>query len=132
MSTGYLDKLLDLWAATVQEPSFTNHGDLYGTINMTTLGDAPWASFSVEYAGNVAGNDVPPWKVTKYNVWIQDSHTVFRNQLANPDFDGEIDYTMKQDFNANGKREWKDLMLGNWAWEQSVCTQIIFLFIGSQ
>ncbi|THH16273.1 hypothetical protein EW146_g4353 [Bondarzewia mesenterica] len=82
---GEIDDLLALWAATVKEPPFTDHNDLYDTIDATTLGDAPWSSFS----------------------------------LANPDFEGEIDYSAKQVFNEGGKREWKDLMSGNWAWEQS-------------
>ncbi|THH19362.1 hypothetical protein EW146_g1774 [Bondarzewia mesenterica] len=68
---------------------------------------------------DTSGENVVPWKLAEYEVWTRNPRTLFRNQLANPDFEGEIDYSAKQVFNEGGKREWKDLMSGNWAWEQS-------------
>ena len=126
-----LNDLLILWAATIPEPPYVNHQNLYETIDSTTLGDAPWSSFSVEYTGDVSGDIVPPWKMAKYDVWMRNPRTVFRNQLSNPDFDGEIDYAAKWEFNTNGKRVWRDLMSGNWAWEQSVRVRILSPFISS-
>ena len=42
------------------------------------------------------------------------------SQLANPDFNGKIDYTPNQVFGPTGKQEWSNVMTGNWAWKQAV------------
>ena len=42
------------------------------------------------------------------------------NQLANLDFDGEIDYSPLQIFGPTGKQEWSNVMTGNWAWKGAV------------
>ena len=131
MPAGKLDDLLTLWVATIQEPLYASYQDMNETIDSTTLGDAPWSSFSIEYTGDITGDIIPPWKLKKYNIWMRNPYTVFQNQLSNPDFDEEIDYAAKQDFNAKGKRVWRDLMSGNWAWEQSVCAHIASPLIGS-
>jgi methionine synthase II (cobalamin-independent) len=41
------------------------------------------------------------------------------NQLGNPDFTKEMDYAPKQVF-KDSKRQYIDLMSGNWAWKQAV------------
>ena len=63
---------------------------------------------------------VPTWMVMEYEVWCRDVHLLLRNQLAHPDFDGEIDYSPLQIFGPTGKREWSNIMTGNWAWKQAV------------
>lgn len=42
------------------------------------------------------------------------------NQLANPDFKDQVHYAPFQEFDQDGKRQWQDLMSGNWAWSQVV------------
>lgn len=111
-----------LWAARSDDGAsapYTNHEHLYTTIDATPLGDAPWQSFSVSYAGEMP--DIPaPWMLAEYDVWCRDVKTVMENMLANPDFDGEIDYAAKQVFEDDSQRQFKDLMSGNWAFQQSV------------
>lgn len=130
MSGAHIDELLDIWASTLEPDSekqapFANHNELYETIDSTKLGDVAWQSFSVVYHGAIPDNP-PPWMTAEYVVWFRDPKTVLKNQLANPDFEGEIDYAPKQVFGDKGKREYQDLMSGNWAWNQAVCSLYSF------
>lgn len=128
-----IDVLLELWAASLvrhnDTPGFSGHTDLYATIDATTLGDAPWKSFSAAYTGDLPEQNVPPWKLASYEVWYRDPRTILRSMLANPDFKGETHYSPIQEFGPNGERRWKDLMSGNWCWEQAVCLSLIFRLI---
>ena len=65
--------------------------------------------------------DVPPsWMTAEYDVWFQDPKVVLEHQLANADFNGEINYTAKVVVDENGWHEVCDLMSGQWAFNQSV------------
>lgn len=124
MSGKKIDRLMDLWAAQHPDdpPPFSTAKDLYETIDSTALGDIPWQAFSVTYEGELPKDKpVPGWMTAKYEVWFRDPLQVIENQLGNPDFAGEIDYAPKQVFGKNKKRQFMDLMSGNWAWEQAVC-----------
>jgi hypothetical protein len=114
--------LMEIFAAKygADEVLYANHGTLYETIDSAEVGDAPWESFSVQYTGKAPENSSPPWMTAEYDVWCWNPRTVLRNQLANSDFDGKIDYSAKQEFGVNGERRYQDFMSGNWAWSQSV------------
>ncbi|OBZ66057.1 hypothetical protein A0H81_13961 [Grifola frondosa] len=60
-----IDWLLSLWRTTLlkygEDGPFTNHKDLYRTIDSTLLGDVKWESFELKYSGNVPDHDVPSW-----------------------------------------------------------------------
>jgi hypothetical protein len=126
-----IDVLFDLWAASGDdggtEPPFASHIDLYETIDSIKLGDLPWICFTIKYNGPLPDNDVevPTWMLMEYEVWCCDIRLLMRGQLANPDFNGEIDYTPLQKFGPTGKREWSNVMTGNWAWKQAVCVCVI-------
>jgi len=118
-----IDVLFDLWAASGNdgtEPPFASHDDLYETIDSIQLGDLPWICFTVKYNGLFPDGEVPTWMMTEYEVWCCDVRLLMHGQLANPDFDGEIDYSPLQTFGPTGKREWSNVMTGNWAWKQAV------------
>ncbi|KAG1844251.1 hypothetical protein C8R48DRAFT_750879 [Suillus tomentosus] len=55
----------------------------------------------------------------EYEVWYHDPHELVRNQLANPEFTDNIDYSARQVFGEQGQCVWSDFMTGNWAWNQS-------------
>ena len=117
-----VDILFDLWAASGDdgtEPPFSSHNNLYDTIDLIQLGGLPWLCFTVKYNGPFLIGEamVPTWMVMEYEVWCCDVHLLLRNQLAHPDFDGEIDYSPLQIFGPTGKREWSNVMTGNWAWK---------------
>lgn len=124
MSAGQIDTLLDLWAATLiqynDSPPFASHRDLCGTIDLTPLGDIAWESFSMSYKGVKPAENVPPWMKATYEVWFRDPRLLIHNILANPDFDGEIEYTPYRDYDDNNQRCFKNFFSGDWAWKQAV------------
>jgi hypothetical protein len=65
------------------------------------------------------------WMTSEYDVWFRDPHSVFRNLLSNPDFNGEFDYAPYQEYDASGNHRFQDLMSGNWAWKQAVRVYLI-------
>ena len=127
-----IDELMQIWVNTLpegQDPPFADHKELYDTIDATILGDAPWQSFSITYAGDLpVHGSIPPWMLSEYDIWFRDPKVVLQNQLANPDFKGEFDYAPYQTFNDKGEREWKDLMSANWSYEQAVRTFYSILY----
>ncbi|KAG5640671.1 hypothetical protein DXG03_007595, partial [Asterophora parasitica] len=55
---------------------------------------------------------------TSHQVWFQDPLQVLESQLANPSFNNKIDYAPKK-VTKGGKRQYKNLMSGKWAWAQA-------------
>ncbi|KAJ6602345.1 hypothetical protein B0H10DRAFT_2167292 [Mycena sp. CBHHK59/15] len=119
MSAGAIDELMQNWAARpgAPDPPFADHEDLYNTIDATKVGHVPWESFTVRYNRPISPDDVTPWKTQEYVVHFRDPCKVLQ-QLANLDFNSQMDFTPKQVF-VDGKREYEDFMSGNWAWRQA-------------
>ncbi|KAL6305518.1 hypothetical protein BKA93DRAFT_816904 [Sparassis latifolia] len=117
-----IDTLLQLCAASLVQhqdhPPFADHEELYSTIDSTLLGEVRWESFNLQYEGELPERNVPSWMTAKYEVHFRNPREVFRNQMGNVDFDGEIDYGPLWEF-ENGKHCLKDFMSGNWAWRQA-------------
>ncbi|OBZ77541.1 hypothetical protein A0H81_01910 [Grifola frondosa] len=117
-----INELMDLWTATLLKYNdygpFANSKDLYRTIDSTRLGDVKWESFELSYSGEVPDHNVPRWMTGRYDVWFRNPRTVVQNMLANPDFDGEINYGPFREF-VDGERRLKDFMSGDWAWKQA-------------
>ena len=109
MSEGNIDKLLKLWAATLAKhnnnPPFENHDDLFATIDSTSVGDAPWKSFSTTYNGEKPDGEVPSWMEEKYEIWYRDPHVLVQNMLSNLEFDGGFDYTPYREFKVSKDRD---------------------------
>jgi len=128
MPGGQINELMDLWAAKGGDPPFANHKDLYDTIDSTPLGDAPWKSFSMSYAGPMPDEDIPPWMLEEFEVWHRDPRIFIQHQLANPDFVDRIHYVPYQEFGVGGEQRWQDLMSANWTWKQAVHNISISLY----
>ncbi|KAJ6565156.1 hypothetical protein DFH09DRAFT_1474524 [Mycena vulgaris] len=121
MSTKGVDRLAELLAALYKgtDPPFADHKDLYATIDAIQQGDIPWESFSVKYTGPIPeAGTVPVWMTETFEVWFRSPLAIFEKQLANPDFKDEMDWAPKRVF-KDGKRQFRDLFSGNWAWEQA-------------
>ena len=124
MSASSINELLQIWAATLPEDQdlpFVSKKHLYDTIDAIEVGDAPWNSFSVSFNGEIPEGDETPWKHAQYDVWYRDPRLVLHNQVANMDFVTEIDFAAKEVTDENETRCFTDFMLGNWAWQHSVC-----------
>ncbi len=130
MPAAQLNDLLQIWSArNTDSPPFSNTDDLYSSIDATTIGSVPWQSFSVMYQGEIETESPPSWKTTEYEVFFRDPHEVIKNQLANPDFANEMDFSPKRVTDRQGRRRYQDFMSGNWAWQQAVCFNVApFLF----
>ena len=119
LSQKKIDKLLELWAATLaphdDSPPVTNHQDLYRQIDAIELGNIQWESASLKYDRPLPTTTRPPeWMTTEYDVWYRDSHKVIKNMLANPDFDGHINYMAYQEFDGE-KRQYGNMMSSDWS-----------------
>ncbi|KAL6297723.1 hypothetical protein BKA93DRAFT_745435, partial [Sparassis latifolia] len=66
-------------------------------------------------------SDVPAWMEGEYDVWFRDPRLVAQNMLSNPDFDGEIDYSIMRQFKreAPHERRLQNFMSGDWVWKQA-------------
>jgi hypothetical protein len=72
MSTLKINHLLNLWAATLAKhgdhPPFSDHWDLYHTIDSSPIGDIRWDCFQVQYASEKPDINVPSWMGNSYDV----------------------------------------------------------------
>ncbi|KAF6751439.1 hypothetical protein DFP72DRAFT_991344 [Ephemerocybe angulata] len=122
MSAGNINYLMTLWNAYQQqssEPPYGGAKSLYSTIDSIPYGNIPWEGFKVKYDGELPAGDVPTWMTQEYEVWFRNPLDVMEAQLANPEFAHDIDYAAKEVKSRDGKRQYIDLMSGEWAWEQS-------------
>ena len=124
MSAGRIDKLMNLLATLNQgQPPFASHQELYSLIDAIKEGDIAWNSFSIAYNGAIPqdGQPTPPWMMDLHEIWFQDPLQVIEAQIGNPEFKNMIDISPKQVYHK-GKCQYEDLMSGNWAWDQVVCS----------
>jgi hypothetical protein len=124
MPATQIDILLKLWGATLAEHGdaapFSDHRDLYATIDSIPFGDAPWESFNVVHTGDKPSRDIPSWMTAKYDVWLRNPRTLLHNLIANPDFDKGFDYVPFREYDQFENHRFQDFMSGNWAWKQAV------------
>ncbi|KAF8815301.1 hypothetical protein BYT27DRAFT_7226011 [Phlegmacium glaucopus] len=124
MSAGNIDILMNLWASRQErkheevDPPFSNARDLHTRIDLISLGDIAWEAFKVMYDGEVPP-DSPSWMTKEYEVWYRNPLDVMEAQIGNPALSHEIDYAPKQVLGRDGKRQYTDLLSGNWAWDQA-------------
>ncbi|KAG1734914.1 uncharacterized protein EDB91DRAFT_1238333 [Suillus paluster] len=120
-----IDHLLNIWAASLMQAGskatlFSDHRDVYKTIDNTPLGDVRWQLFTVKYTGEIPEEGAAPWMADSHEVWFHDPHEVVRNMLANPDFAAEMDLRPYREFaTENDERQWKDFMSSDWAYNQA-------------
>jgi hypothetical protein len=124
LSKKKVDHLLELWAATLVphgvQPPITDHTDLLQQVDSIPLGNVPWESFCLSYNGPLPETTRPlEWKVTEYEIWFRNPRDVIKGILSNPEFDGHIDYSAYREF-EDSKQRYSNMMLGDWAWRQSV------------
>ncbi|CDO71501.1 hypothetical protein BN946_scf184909.g95 [Trametes cinnabarina] len=122
MSGQKIDELMQLWAATLPEgcdPPFANHEHLYATIDDIPQGDVPWQTFSVTYNGPLPTGAMPSWMIREYEVWFRDPRQALLNQYSNPDFADDIDWVPKRIYVQGDKRQYRDFMSGDWAWNEA-------------
>lgn len=110
------------------ESPYSGSRDLHSTIDSIPFGDVPWQGFKVRYKGELPPNP-PAWMTKEYEVWYRDPLQVLEAILGNPKFADHMDWASKKLYGSDGKRHYIDLMLGDWAWEQSVRALCLYLFV---
>ncbi|KAJ2912313.1 hypothetical protein MD484_g8095, partial [Candolleomyces efflorescens] len=136
MSAGDVNYLMTLWDAyqkrrlnkigdldfdddSTPRPPFADSRSLFDTIDSIPFGDIPWEGFKVKYDGEIPDN-APSWMAGEYDVWYRNPLDVMEAQLGNPEFAQYIDYSPKEVRDVKtGRRQYMDLMSGDWAWEQA-------------
>jgi hypothetical protein len=124
LSQTLIDQLLDIWRATLvphgDTPPIADHKDLHARIDAIGLGNVPWKSYTAQYQWlHPESGPIPEWMKTDYHLWYRDPRQVIHHMLANPEFSSGIDYSPHRDL-QDGKRQYRDFMSGDWAWDQSV------------
>ncbi|KAG2037780.1 hypothetical protein BDR03DRAFT_933822 [Suillus americanus] len=93
MSGSDIDKLMYLWGRTLAHhedtPPFADHKDLYSTIDAIPLGEVAWESFTMKFNGE--GSD--KMEYVPYCEWKGEE--------------------------GDTKRQWRNVMSGDWAWNQA-------------
>ena len=131
MSAGNINILMQLMAAWQNsrsnldelehmDPPFNSARHMQSVIDSILLGDVPWEGFKVTYDGEIPADNAPSWMKNTYEVWFRNPLEVMEGQIGNPAFKGEIDYAPKQVLGNNGKRQFTDMMSGDWSWKQAV------------
>jgi hypothetical protein len=141
MSGLNIDTLMELWAAysATQNPQnisesspnlapFSDHRDLYRTIDSIPIGGVPWQSINLSYDGPIPDPENPPsWMNSEYTIWFRDPRLLFKNMLDNRDFNGSFDYAAYRQYDEHGRRCYQNFMSGDWGWKQSVRMFILAL-----
>ncbi|KAH9916112.1 uncharacterized protein BXZ73DRAFT_92536 [Epithele typhae] len=101
-----------------EDSMFSSYTEVVDTINEINEGPPSFQSFSVRWVGHVDENS-PQWKREQYAVHHVDIISAMRAMASNTELDGHWDYTPVAVFNADGSREFSNLMTGQWAWDQA-------------
>jgi len=136
MSGSNIDILMELWAAysALRDPEdvssldlspFSQHGDMYSTIDAIPIGGVPWQSISLSYDGPIHENPLS-WMKAEHTVWFRDPRLLFKKMLENPDFQDSFDYAPFRQYDTQDQRRYENFMSGDWAWKQAVSTRSCF------
>jgi hypothetical protein len=134
MSQAVTDELMTVFNSIIAkkdpdaEVPFSDVRNLLATIDAIDLGDAPWIKRMVGYNHPVTPQS-PSWQRRQWEVYYRNPDQVIANILANPDFDGLIDYQPFKEFSANGTRRYNEFMSGLFCWEQAVSWSLDSFFV---
>jgi Plavaka transposase len=125
-SRSSINDALQLWAAQSakhghDDVPWHSAKEMYKTIDSIRQGDNPWKSVTFSYRGAMAEKP-PKWMTVKYTLVTRNIRHLLYEQIACGDFDGHWDYTPYIEFNSAGQRVWTNIMSGDWAAQQAVCT----------
>lgn len=116
MSASHIDKLMQLST----DPPYSDHKELYKTIDKVPYGDVEWQSGTVTYQGTLPDGPPPSWMEKEYDIWYRDPLEIVKNLIKNPDFTDEFDCVPYHEY-VGGEHRFQHFMSGDWAWRQAVC-----------
>jgi hypothetical protein len=122
---------LDLWRAAIERHQtddskhdgvpWKNPKEMYDTIDSISIGGVGWTTHYLLYKGPQPTGTVPRWMQETYELNVRNILSLFEDQLASKEFDGQFEYTPYEEYNKNGSHVYTNLMSGNWASCQVVC-----------
>ncbi|TFK58421.1 hypothetical protein BDN72DRAFT_782112, partial [Pluteus cervinus] len=125
LSGGCFDELMDILKGMFPDGHvpWKNIDELFKTLDAIEVGGMPWNGSIAMHEGCLPP-DPPLWMTQKYEFWFRQPLAVLEEQLANPEFADHIDHAPKRMFRKRRKgrgvrRRFRDLMSGDWAWEQA-------------
>ncbi|KAF8258699.1 hypothetical protein EI94DRAFT_1774119 [Lactarius quietus] len=120
---------LDLWRATVAKHQtedndydgvpWKNTKDMYNTIDSIAAGGVGWKTYQFSYNRPKPTRTLPQWMQDTYELNVRDVLSIFEEQLASKEFDGQFDYVPYEEYNKNGSHIYSNLMSGTWASRQA-------------
>ena len=123
LSAANVNLLLQLWAQSTSQfdtpAPFDNRDAMHAFLDSSVLGDVPWQCLETIVPEGL-DEGAPSWRRTPHEIWYCNPDTVVSAMLSNPDFQGQFDLRPYIDINANGTRQWSNVMSGNVAWRRSV------------
>ena len=125
-----IQKGLDLWRAMVSryctDPDscdkvpWQNARNMYDTIDSITVSGVGWTTHRLSYRGPQPSGTVPHWMQESYKLNVRNVLSVFEEQLASKEFDGQFEYTPYKEYDEKGSRVYSNFMSGNWAFHEAV------------
>ncbi len=122
LSEGHINKLLEIFGLAMEnaegEARFNKAKDLYNAIDGILYGSAPWKCFVSELHTDLP-TGAPIWQEESYKIWFRDPDVVIKNILSNPNFADLFNPAPYIETAPDGKRQWSDYMLRNFAWRHT-------------
>jgi Plavaka transposase len=102
--------------------------EMYESIDSISAGGPGWTTFELSYGGPRPDGAPPRWMQESYELNVRDILSVFEEQLASKEFDGQFEYMPYEEYDQNGSRVYSNLMSGNWAFREAVCTSAFHIY----
>ncbi|KAH9061735.1 hypothetical protein EDB83DRAFT_2604363 [Lactarius deliciosus] len=92
---------------------------MYGMIDSIPVGGVGWTTYQLLYSGPQPTGTLPQWMQETYELNVRDVLSVFKEQLASKEFDGDFEYMPYEEYNEMGSRVYSNLMSGIWAFREA-------------
>ncbi|KAH9159540.1 hypothetical protein EDB89DRAFT_2117724 [Lactarius sanguifluus] len=121
---------LDLWRAMATTTHQMDHDscdgvpwksakEMYNMIDSISVGGVSWVTYQLLYNGPQPTGTLPRWMQETYELNVRNILSVFEEQLASKEFDGQFKYMPYKEYDAKGHRIYSNLMSGNWAFHEA-------------
>ncbi|KAI9440158.1 hypothetical protein BJY52DRAFT_1206918 [Lactarius psammicola] len=110
---------LDLWRATAMIVPWKSAAEMYGMIDSIPVGGVGWMTCQLSYSGPLPTGTPPRWMQETYELNVRDVLSVFEEQLASKEFDGEFEYMPYEEYDEKGSHVYSNLMSGNWVFREA-------------
>ena len=121
---------LDLWRAAVSKSDscdkvlWQNTKDMYDTIDSITVSGVGLTTYQLFYDGPQPSGIVPCWMQEPSKLNVRNVLSVFEEQLASKEFNGQFKYSPYEEYDKKGARIYSNFMSGSWAFCEAVSVSV--------